>query len=134
MDIGTVYTATKTMHVACVGLSGGLFAGRAGWVIATRRGLWRWLKVVPHCVDTVLLASGLTLAFLIHQYPFAGSDWLTAKVIGLFAYIALGVMVFRGSRQQSLRMLFSLAALLVFAYIVSVAVTKQPAGFVVGLF
>jgi len=129
MEIAAFYTATKLIHMGCVGLSGGLFAARGLWVLATQRGLWRPLRVLPHVIDTLLLASGLTLAFLIHQYPFVNSAWLTAKVIGLVVYIALGVMVFRGAQGRLGRALNGIAALLVFVYIISVALTKQPSGF-----
>lgn len=128
MDIGDVYSTTKIVHMTCVGISIILFAGRGLWIAATQRGLWRWLRIVPHVIDTLLLASGLTLAFIIHQYPFFNSSWLTAKVIGLVVYIGLGVLLFRGLHGRAERAFTGLAALLVFAYIVSVAITKQPAG------
>lgn len=128
MDIGGLYSTTKIIHMTCVGISGSLFAGRGLWIITTRRGLWRWLRIVPHAIDTLLLTSGLTLAFIIHQYPFFNSGWLTAKVIGLLIYIALGVLLFRGARGRAERAFTGLAALLVFAYIISVAISKQPAG------
>ncbi|MGB7756097.1 MAG: SirB2 family protein [Salinisphaera sp.] len=127
--IDEYYDAIKTIHVTCVALSGSLFAARALWVLLSGRALWHWLRVLPHLIDTLLLASGLTLAFLIHQYPFLNSDWLTTKVIGLIVYIALGVAVFRGQHSRAGRALTGLMALTVFAYIVSVAISKQPAGF-----
>ncbi|HEU4618979.1 MAG TPA: SirB2 family protein [Gammaproteobacteria bacterium] len=127
------YLLIKTVHMTCIGLSVGLFATRGAWLIASGRGLWKWLRIVPHIVDTVLLASGLTLAFWIRQYPFVNSGWLTAKVIGLIAYIALGVVLFRAPLGRPARWGIWAAALLVFAYIVSVAVTKRPAGFLAGL-
>lgn len=133
MDIGTFYSGTKYVHISCVSLSVSLFTARGVWVIATHRRLWRWLRIVPHIVDTLLLASGLTMAFLIHQYPFFNSDWLTAKVVGLFAYIALGTLLFRGPSDQRWRVTAVLLALLTFAYIVSVALTKQPYGFLRGV-
>ncbi|KEZ76575.1 SirB2 family protein [Salinisphaera hydrothermalis] len=127
--IDEYYDAIKTVHVTCVALSGSLFASRALWVLLSGRALWNWLRVLPHLIDTLLLASGLTLAFLIHQYPFLNSDWLTAKVIGLIVYIALGVAVFRAPYNRAGRAVISLMALTVFVYIVSVAFSKQPAGF-----
>jgi len=133
MDIVAFYSATKLVHMTCVALSGSLFAGRGLWMIATRRGLWHWLRVAPHLIDTLLLASGFTLALLIHQYPFVNSDWLTAKMFGLIVYIGLGMMMFRGAHSRCGRALTGLIALLVFAYIVSVAISKQPAGFVAAL-
>ncbi|HET7314282.1 SirB2 family protein [Salinisphaera sp.] len=129
MDIGTLYNGIKLVHMSCAGASVSLFTARGLWVNVARRGLWRWLRIVPHVIDTLLLASGLTLAFLIHQYPFFNSDWLTAKVIGLIAYIALGTVVFRGPSDRRWRALAGVLALLVFAYIVGVAVTMRPTGF-----
>jgi uncharacterized membrane protein SirB2 len=111
-------------------LSFSLFLSRGLWLLLRpARPLWRWLRIVPHMVDTALLASGLTLAFFIRQYPFVNSDWLTAKVIGLIVYITLGVIAFRGLRLKVGRWLVWAMALLVFGYIVSVALSKQPAGF-----
>lgn len=119
------------VHISSVMLSFLLFFGRGVWLVpAPGRPLPVVIKVLPHLVDTVLLASGATLAVLIHQYP--GVDpWLTAKVVGLFAYIGLGTVALHRGRRFSLRMAAWLAALAVFAYIVSVAVTMNPAGFLV---
>ncbi|HET7675980.1 MAG TPA: SirB2 family protein [Gammaproteobacteria bacterium] len=123
------YSVIKLVHMSCVALSVSLFAARGLWLLASERPLWRWLRVAPHLIDTLLLASGLTLAFLIHQFPFVNSDWLTAKVIGLIFYIVLGVAVFRASAPRAARWSLWVLAILVFGYIVSVAVTKDPAGF-----
>ncbi|HET7586712.1 MAG TPA: SirB2 family protein [Gammaproteobacteria bacterium] len=128
-----VYSSIKLFHMTCVGLSVSLFAARGIWVLASGRALWRPLRIIPHVIDTLLLASGITLAFLIHQFPFVNSDWLTAKIVGLIAYIALGVWVFRGKQSRATRWAVWTAALIVFGYIVSVAVTKQPAGFLAGI-
>lgn len=123
------YPQMRMVHVVCVATSISLFVARGAWILLSGRRLWRWLRVVPHIVDTLLLASGLTLAFLIQQYPFYNSDWLTAKVIGLVVYIGLGITLFRGPRSRTVRATTGLMALIVFAYIVSVALSKQPLGF-----
>jgi uncharacterized membrane protein SirB2 len=127
------YFAIKSIHVSCVALSLGLFASRGAWMLASGRPLWRWLRVVPHLVDTLLLASGLALAYTIHQYPFVNSPWLTAKVVGLVVYIGLGVMVCRAPFGRAARWALWAGALLVFAYIVSVALTKRPEGLLLWL-
>ena len=49
----------------------------------------RWIKIVPHVVDTTLLISAMALTFTISQYPFLDA-WLTAKTVGLLLYIGLG--------------------------------------------
>jgi uncharacterized membrane protein SirB2 len=102
------------------------------------RGVWmlrgsallqrRWVKIVPHVVDTLLLTSAILLALTIRQYPFV-SSWLTAKVIGLVVYIALGTIALKRGRTLTIRASAWIAAQLVFFYIVAVAVTHTPAPF-----
>ena len=85
----------------------------------------RWVRVVPHVVDTVLLASAVALAWMSHQYPLV-QPWLTAKVAGLLVYIGLGMVALRFGRSRRVRLGAWLAAIAVFAYIVAVAVTRHP--------
>ena len=85
-----------------------------------------WVRVVPHVVDTVLLASALYLAGQLG--PGAGS-WLAAKVAGLVVYVAAGVVALRGGKTRGARIAAFVFALATFGYIVSVAVTKSPWGF-----
>lgn len=81
------YPLLKFLHVTCVVLSGTGFVLRGVWMIQGSPMLpRRWVRVVPHVVDTVLLPSAIALAFMIEQYPLA-HGWLTAKVLGLVAYI-----------------------------------------------
>jgi uncharacterized membrane protein SirB2 len=88
---------------------------------------------VPHVVDTVLLLSAVGMLFVLHLSPFA-LPWLRAKVVGLAAYIALGALALRPARSAAaarpgiVTPVAWIAALGVFAYIVSVAVTKSPRG------
>ena len=53
---------------------------------------------------------------------------LLAKIIGLLLYIGLGMLALRPGRATSLRALAWVAALLVFGWIVSVAISKSPLG------
>lgn len=101
------------------------------------RGLWmladsprlnlRWVRVVPHFVDTLLLGSAIAMAVISDQYPLA-QDWLTAKLTGLLVYILCGMMALRRGKSKATRGIFFAAALLAFAYIVSVALTRSPLG------
>jgi uncharacterized membrane protein SirB2 len=86
----------------------------------------RWVKVLPHVVDTVLLLSGAWLAF---QLGSGVRGWLTAKLVGLVLYIALGMLALRRGRTRAVRIGAAVAAVVVFAWIVSVAITKSPLGF-----
>ena len=127
------YSTVKTIHQSAVALSfAGFFArglgalGGAAWVRA------RPAKTLPHVVDSVLLLSALWLAWTLRLNP-AGAPWLLAKIVGLVAYIGLGMVALKDGRPRALRATAWLAALLVFGYIVSVALTKSPLGFLARL-
>jgi len=118
----------KYLHVGCVVLSGGGFFVRGLWMLGKSPRLQQPLvRVLPHIVDTVLLGSAIAMAVISAQYPFA-TAWLTAKLIGLLIYIGCGTMALKRGRNQRQRALFFAAALLAFAYIVAVAVSRNALG------
>jgi uncharacterized membrane protein SirB2 len=124
------YLALKHFHVACVVLSGCGFVLRGLWMIADSPKLARpWVRVAPHIVDTALLASAIALSLLSQQYPLAQA-WLTAKIVALAAYIGIGSIALRRGRNRRVRVLAWCAALLIFGYIVSVALARDPRGFI----
>ena len=51
--------------------------------------------------------------------------WLAMKILCLLVYIALGMIAFRFGKSRRQRMLAWLAAIVVYAYIVGLALTKQ---------
>ena len=121
------YVALKSVHVSSVVASYVLFFTRGIWMMRTPHLLARrWVRIVPHVVDTILLASAIALAVTIHQYPLV-AGWLTAKVIGLVVYIVLGTIALKRGRSRRARVTAWLAAQAVFAYIVAVAVSHSPA-------
>jgi uncharacterized membrane protein SirB2 len=119
----------KIVHVTCVAASYTLFFLRGVWLIKGSPIMsQRWVKVVPHITDTLLLASAVALAIGMRQYP--GTDsWLTAKVVGLLLYIGLGMVAFRFSKTLRARVVSWVAAQLVFFYIVAVALAHSPLPF-----
>jgi len=120
------YLALKHLHVTCVVLSGLGFALRGWWMLNDSPLLKaRLTRVVPHVVDTLLLGSALVMAWQSSQYPFA-QGWLTAKFFGLLAYILCGTMALKRARTKGQRVLFFALALLAYAYIVGVALTRNP--------
>lgn len=88
----------------------------------------RWVRTVPHINDTLLLAAAIGLAVMSGQYPWTES-WLAAKIVGLMAYIGLGVIALRPRFSKSVRVTAWLAALVCFAWIASVARLRNPVGF-----
>jgi uncharacterized membrane protein SirB2 len=120
------YLFLKYVHVSCVILSGCGFVLRGVWMLADSPLLrQRWVRVFPHVVDTALLASAIALAIISSQYPLAQS-WLTAKVIGLIAYILCGAIALKRGKTKTVRAVFFVVALLIFAYIVLVALNRSP--------
>jgi uncharacterized membrane protein SirB2 len=122
------YATLKLVHQGAVTLSVAGFALRglaslagAGWV----RG--RAARTLPHLLDTLLLASGLMLAWLL-QLTTTWPSWLVAKLLGLVVYVALGVVALRPHRPRAVRAAAWLGAMATVGWMVSVALTKDPRG------
>ncbi len=116
----------KDIHVSCVIITFILFFIRGIWMIIDSDLLQRkWARRIPPVIDTILLASAIVLAVTIHQYPFVHT-WLTAKVVGLFLYIGLGMLALTYGKTKTMRIGTWVTAQLCFFYIVAVAITKNP--------
>lgn len=84
------------------------------------------VKILPHVIDTLLLACGLALVFgLGHSF---GEGWLTAKLIALLAYIGFGVLTLRANT-MALRLVGTVGALASVGYIFLVALSRNPMPF-----
>jgi len=114
----------KSLHVALAWITVAGFVARAGLAFAgspLRR--HRFVKIAPHVIDSALLLLGLLLAWQLSLSPLSG--WLGAKLLGLLAYIAFGVLTLRASG-QALRVVGAVGALTAVAYIFAVAFSRQP--------
>ena len=119
------YLVLRHLHISCAAISITLFVVRgtcqtAGWQWRQ----WRWLRIAPHLVDTVLLVAAISLAWRSQQYPFA-QNWLSAKVVALLVYIGLGSLALRTGASRTVQRAAFLGALLTVAYIVGVAMTRS---------
>ena len=120
------YFFVKNLHLTTIAISLGLFVLRGAWMIAASPRLQaRWVRVVPHINDTLLLCSGIGLAVLIQQYPLV-HGWLTAKLLALILYIGLGTLALKRGKTRGQRIAAWIAALLVFGYMLAVAITHDP--------
>jgi uncharacterized membrane protein SirB2 len=125
----SAYLFAKYVHAGSVVLSIAGFIARGALMLAGSPLLQaRFVRVAPHVVDTVLLASALWLAWMMRQYPFV-HGWLTAKVLGLLAYIVLGSIALRRGRTLAVRVAAFTGAILAAGYVVAVALTKNPVPF-----
>ena len=119
-------SSLKIIHVSAVVASFTLFFLRGIWLLRGSSVMrQRWVKFAPHSIDTVLLLSAIALAWQLGVTPF-NAPWLAAKIVALLLYIGLGLLTFRFARTTAQRLTAWLAALLVFGYIVAVAITHDP--------
>lgn len=122
------YSFFLMAHVGLVYLSGGLFMVRGIWMIQENPLLQaKPVRILPHVIDTFLLLSGFSLAYLISTYPFT-AHWLTTKLVLLVAYIGLGVFALKRGKTRNRRIGFFVAALSVYGFMITVALNKSPAG------
>jgi len=125
LDYGTI----KLVHQGAVALSlTGFFARGLAALIGAQWTRSRAAKTLPHIVDTVLLVSAVMLAWML-RLTASNAPWLVAKVVGLFVYIGLGLVALRPGLPRRVRLAAWIGALATAAWIVSVAITKDPLGF-----
>lgn len=121
----SLYLWIKYLHVTCALLSITGFCARGVLAInGSTIGHTRWIRTLPHINDSILLACAIYLAMQLGQYP-GTSNWLSAKVIALIAYILLGMATLKWSKTRQQRILAMLAAVACFTYIVAVAITRN---------
>ncbi len=123
------YLLLKSLHVATVAITLILFLWRWQYVLrhdpATRP---RWMRWVPHLNDSLLFLLGLALAWRLGLSPGA-AGWLAAKLVALLGYIGLGLYVMRFAENPRARFFGGTAALVVFGYMIGVALTKEALWF-----
>lgn len=119
------YSLLRLVHIGTVYVTLILFLLRGAWMLLDSPQLkQRWVRIVPHVNDTLLLAAAIAMLVVAELNPLK-HPWLMAKIVGLLAYIGLGTVALKRGRTKAMRVKAFIAALGVFAYIVAVAVTKQ---------
>jgi len=128
-----MYEILKHTHLTALSLSFVLFFVRGYLMMReSNAAKHKLFLIAPHVVNLILIVSGISLAVLLHINP-ANQPWLATKLVALVVYIALGILTFKHPKLQVRKILW-LLALVVFAFIVSVAESKNPLGFLAGLF
>ena len=126
-----MYIAFKHAHMMFAVISGLFFLVRGCWMLMDSGMLQKkWVKILPHVNDTLLLICAIVLCVMLQQYPFQ-QGWLTVKVVALIAYILLGVVALKRGKTKVIRMVAFAAALLAYLFTFSVARTHNPLGFFV---
>ncbi len=121
----SLYETIKFIHAVTALLSISGFVLRGFWMMQGSAKLQRrWVNIVPHINDTILLVSAIILVIVSTQYPIY-TAWINAKIIALLIYIILGTIALKRGKTKTIRVSSWCLATLVFAYIVFVANTKQ---------
>ena len=111
----------KDIHVTFVVLTFLSFSIRVYWMY-TGSVLLRHkaVKILPHIIDTILLASGLAMAIMYYG-AFYRRPWLVLKLACVVIYIILGMVALRSGRTRGVRITSAIGAWLVFFFIIFIA-------------
>ncbi len=64
------FASLKVIHIGTVAVSYILFFVRGIWMLSDPPLLYqRWVRIVPHVNDTLLLAAGVWMTTIIRKYP-----------------------------------------------------------------
>jgi len=119
------YATLLKIHLVAVGISLALFVLRGAWrMMDSPLNNRKWVKIVPHVNDSILLAAAIGMLVAAGLNPLE-HDWLMAKIIALIAYITLGTIALKRGRTPLHRNLAFVGALAVFGYMVAVAASKR---------
>lgn len=122
------YLLLKQAHMSLALLSIAGFIVRWCWrMLQSRLATTKIARIVPHVVDTLFLGTAVLLGSMIGDRVLSAA-WFGAKITGLVLYILLGMIAMHTAPSVRRSLPAFIAAVLVFAWIVSVARTKMPLG------
>ncbi|TFL13683.1 regulator SirB [Pusillimonas caeni] len=118
-----LYLYIKHLHVTAAVVSIVLFIIRACWSVKGSPLLQSgFARIAPHIIDTILLLAGIYLASVLGWHQ----PWIAAKIVGLVLYILVGTLAIKRGKTPTSRTVAAIVAVVIFLYIVGVAMTKQP--------
>jgi len=82
-----------------------------------------WKRILPDTIDSLLLLSGASLAYIFGFAPWHDS-WLLIKLIAVLVYISLGFMAFREHESLWLKRTYFILALCIASYVIAVAYSQ----------
>jgi len=121
-----MYLIIKNIHITFATLTILGFVLRAYWRMSgANLHQNRAIKIMPHTVDALFLATGVWLIMMLNINPLQ-HPWLLAKFAAILAYVGLGMVAFRFGRTSRIRSLAFVGALMAFAFVVGAALIKSP--------
>ena len=85
----------------------------------------KWLKVLPHVIDTLLLSMGIALAVKYYINPLE-QLWLAEKLVALAAYIFTGYYTLKLARNKTMQIIGYFGAMGWILLIVRLVMTREP--------
>ena len=120
-----MYQFTKHLHLTAVVLTIALFILRFIWLTRSSGMLQKkWVKIVPHVVDTVLLASAIALCFILAYNPLE-QTWLLHKIVAVIIYILVGYWTLKKAQSLPQKWLGFAIAMACIAVAGKLVVSKQ---------
>ncbi len=116
-----MYAGLKHSHMLFITISIVLFQLRF-FLKSFNKPIAKPLKIIPHVNDTLLLITGITLAYQSSINPMV-HQWLLAKIVALVLYIGFGTLALKTSGMKS-KTSYVIATLL-FVFMVLTAFKKQ---------
>jgi len=128
------YLLLKQIHMSLALISVAGFMMRWSWrMMRSPLAELRAVRIIPHVVDTLFLATAVLLSILAEDGALSPA-WFSAKIAGLVLYILLGMIAMHSAPSPKRSLPAFVAAVLLFAWIATVARTKSPLGFLTFLF
>ncbi|MBT1451327.1 SirB2 family protein [Glaciecola sp. XM2] len=120
------YTLIKHVHITLALASVTLFCVRFYMSLNYSANLTKtWARVLPHCIDTLLLSLGIYLMVTMKLWP-SEQPWLLVKLCALVVYIVLGSVAIKYGKTVKVKKVAGAFALLTYGYMVNVALSHQP--------
>lgn len=120
-----MYESLKLIHMWSAALSISGFVLRSYWMMSRPQRLQRrWVKILPHVIDSIFLLSGVALFYLLNLLLMQNA-WLQIKLVALVGYVVLGTLALKRGRTMRVRITASVLAVLTFGYIVGIALAKS---------
>ena len=123
-ELSDHYLLIKQLHILTATLSVTLFTTR--FLLLIRGPAWqprRWLKILPHVNDSLLLIFAILLCIIIQQAPLI-TPWLTEKVTAVILYILAGMFALKWSKSRLGKIIWFMIAIFMFAYAANIAINK----------
>lgn len=122
------YPLIKNLHILTVVLTVTLFLLRFYWL---RRGsammTKRWVRILPHANDTLLLVTGISLVMITHLSLYTARKLADGEAFsGYHLHRLRFVALSRRPRTDRTRWIAFLVALIALVAIIKLALTKMP--------